>query len=52
MKKRCAKCRIGKPFNEFSPDKGQLDGHHAYCKKCRADYRRTKYHKDKGGDKS
>ena len=32
--KTCCRCKVSKPFTEFSKDKGKRDGLHARCKPC------------------
>lgn len=37
--KTCTRCKIDKPFLNFSPDKRNKDGFQSWCKECRAEYR-------------
>jgi len=44
--KKCNKCKIQKPLNEFHKDKSTLDGVGYKCKQCKAEYfqlNKTKY---------
>jgi Recombination endonuclease VII len=43
--KRCAKCKIGKPFFDFHKASAQKDGYACYCKKC--EQHRSKIQADK-----
>lgn len=46
--KRCNRCSLVKPINEFDKDKSKKDGFRAICKECRVELRRKYYkeHKD------
>ena len=37
--KKCTKCGITKPINEFSKAISRKDGHNVYCKVCNKSYR-------------
>lgn len=37
--KKCCKCKIEKPFEEFNKDKSKKDGHRNSCKSCDKKYR-------------
>lgn len=41
--KPCSKCKIVKPFTEFSPDKRVPSGYQSRCKVCNAEHRRIKH---------
>jgi hypothetical protein len=38
LMKICAKCKLAKPFIEFSKDKTRKDGYYSYCKTCAKKY--------------
>jgi 5-methylcytosine-specific restriction endonuclease McrA len=44
--KSCSKCKLIKPFTEFSPDKRTTAGYQSVCKKCYAEHRRIKHAKN------
>jgi Zn finger protein HypA/HybF involved in hydrogenase expression len=44
--KRCSKCKISKPLNEFHKRKNSKDGHDHYCKECSNARHRIKYATD------
>jgi hypothetical protein len=50
--KKCSKCKIDKPLEDFSKNKKQADGLHSYCKVCHRKYRRISYLKNKEKEKS
>lgn len=41
--KRCNRCGSVKPLDEFSLQKGRKNGRQAWCKLCKADYRKLRY---------
>ena len=41
--KRCPKCNIEKPFEEFQNDSGNADGFYHYCKECEKIRKRQYY---------
>ena len=41
MMKLCKKCENEKPIEEFPNAKGYKDGHHPWCRSCRAEYQRN-----------
>lgn len=47
MTKRCFKCKIEKPIECFSKNKGRSDGHSGQCKECHTVMRKEHYEKNK-----
>jgi len=45
--KRCSKCKIEKPFNEFNKNSNKRDGCSHYCKECKKLRRQALEHKEK-----
>jgi 5-methylcytosine-specific restriction endonuclease McrA len=43
--KRCSKCKVEKPFEEFNKDKLKKDGFDNQCKYCRKQYRKENKYK-------
>jgi exonuclease VII large subunit len=43
--KICSKCKIEKPFENFSKDKNRLDGYQRFCKTCVKEYYETNKNK-------
>lgn len=41
--KRCSKCKLVKPFADFSPHKGGANGRLAQCKRCMADAAKVRW---------
>lgn len=41
--KLCSKCKVLKPYTEFSPDKRVATGCQSRCKLCNAEHKRIKY---------
>lgn len=41
--KACHKCRIEKPFSEFSKNRARPDGYQHWCKKCRFEQQKISY---------
>lgn len=41
--KRCSRCKIEKPFSNFSSDRTRKDGYTIYCKICKGNYDRKTY---------
>lgn len=46
-KKTCSKCKIEKPYNDFTKSNTRLSGYYPQCKECRAQYRKQNQHKIK-----
>lgn len=46
--KRCSKCKVEKPLEEFGKDKHAFDGKAYQCRACRAIQRKVYYAKAKG----
>lgn len=40
--KRCSKCRIVQPIEQFSPSRSTADGRNGWCKKCKREREREK----------
>ena len=43
QEKKCIKCEVTKPLDEFSKHKRRKDGHQPYCKGCRKEYDAQRY---------
>ena len=43
--KKCSKCKIEKPYSEFSKHKKKKDGYQPFCKSCNKEYKKQ-YQKD------
>lgn len=43
MEKKCSKCSVSKPLNEFHKNKRKPDGLRCECKQCAIEYRRNYY---------
>lgn len=41
--KKCSKCEIIKPIDNFHKSNTQIDGHHTYCKDCQKEYKKEYY---------
>jgi len=50
--KKCRKCNIEKPLNNFEIFKRNKDGYHSYCKECKAKLRKENIEKIKLRDKN
>ena len=48
--KRCARCRVDKPRDEFGRERAKPDGRSAYCKRCRADVQGVRLRERLRGD--
>lgn len=46
MKKKCNKCGIEKPLEEFYRKKSNKDGYHYTCKKCSSEYQKKLHEKN------
>jgi len=38
--KTCSKCKIQKPYSDFTKSNTRLDGHYPQCRECKAQYRK------------
>lgn len=45
MMKRCTKCGIEKPIDEFHKDKNRKDGHYPQCKPCACEAKMESYYR-------
>ena len=43
-KKTCSKCKIQKPYSDFTKSNTRLDGHYPQCRECKAQYRKENQH--------
>jgi len=41
--KKCSKCQIEKPFDDFYKKKTNKDGYYGHCKECQNEYGRSHY---------
>jgi hypothetical protein len=42
--KTCSKCKIEKPYGDFTKSIKRLDGHYPQCRECKAEYRKENQH--------
>lgn len=43
MEKKCSKCELNKPLNQYYRSKSGKDGHHHYCKSCHSEDKKIRY---------